>query len=245
MIGSGSGKIYYYENTGTDKKWEFKLVNDDFMPARGRENSAPLLIDLDQDGDLDLLVGSKSGRLYYYSNQGSGEEARFVQDTNLFNNLWLGQNSRPAVADLDGDGLLDLLVGTFDGKLIYIHNDSSRFSIVRRDYQNIDVNLGSSPFFADLGNNDQPDLLIGSDEGKVYFLRNQKADFQGNWDPIPKIADALSFPRGSNPVAYDIDADGDLDLIIGSDAGTIFLYKNDAIVREVTNTGESELLTNY
>ena len=83
-----------------------------------------------------------------------------------------------------------------------------------------------------MGNNEQLDLLIGSDSGKVHFLRNEKADLQGQWKPMPKINKDLVFPKGSSPVAYDLDADGDLDLISGSESGAIFFYRNDAIVRE-------------
>ncbi len=232
LVGSKSGRIVYYENIGSETKWDFRLVSDDFLPVLDRRNASPLLHDIDQDGDLDLIVGSKSGRIYLYLNQGSSEESDFIPENDLFANIWLDQNSKPSVADLDGDGLLDLLVGNFSGKLVHIRNDSNRFVVVRRDYRGISVDLGSAPFFADLGNNEQLDLLIGSDSGKVHFLRNEKADLQGEWKPMPKINKDLVFPKGSSPVAYDLDADGDLDLISGSESGAIFFYRNDAIVRE-------------
>jgi hypothetical protein len=240
LIGSASGKIYYYENDGTDTQWSFRLVNEDFMPDRDRRNAAPLLYDLDQDGDLDLIVGSQTGKIYFYSNQGTTEETNFVPDANGFSNLWIGQNSKPAAADLDGDGLLDLLVGSFNGRLTYIHNESSHFSIARRDYQKIDVDLGSTPFFADLNNSDQLDLIIGSDSGKILFLRNEKVDLMGLWAPLPKINPDLSFPKSSSPVAHDLDADGDLDLITGSEAGPVYYYRNDAIVREIEPDTETQ-----
>ncbi len=232
LIGSKSGRIFHYENVGDEIRWDFKLVNDDFMSSGSRKNSSPLLVDMDQDGDLDLLIGSKTGRLYYFSNQGSAEEMDLVDDSALFDNLWLGQNSKPSVVDLDGDGLLDILAGSFLGKLIFIRNDSSQFEIIRRDYRKLDVDLGSTPFFADLSNSDQLDLMIGSDSGKILFLRNERADFQGNWQSIPKIDNNLNFPKGSSPIAFDIDADGDPDLITGSEAGPVFLFRNDAVVRE-------------
>ena len=232
LIGSRSGRIYYYENIGTDIEYRFRLVTDDYMSAPERQNAAPLLHDLDQDGDLDLIVGSKTGRIYLYLNQGTQEQTNFIYEPEQFRNLWLGQNSKPAIADLDQDGLLDLLVGSFNGKLVYIRNDSVRFNIIRRDYRQIDVVLGSSPFFADLSNREQLDLMIGSDAGPVYFFRNASDTLQGEWTKVPDLGGELSFPKGSNPVAHDIDNDGDLDIICGSEAGPVYLFRNDALIRE-------------
>ena len=194
---------------------------------------------------MDLVIGSKTGKIYLYLNQGSSEEPNFIAERSLFNNLWLGQNSKPSVVDLDSDGLLDLLVGTFNGKLIHIRNDSSRFNIIRRDYHQIDVDLGSTPFFVDLSNAEQQDLMIGSDSGKVTFLRNEKPNLQGNWAPTTKIKTDLQFPRGSSPVAYDLDADGDVDLVTGSESGPVYLYLNEAIVREDDDEMEDVFSTDF
>ncbi|MBU2514066.1 VCBS repeat-containing protein [bacterium] len=243
LIGSRSGRIFYYENIGNENQWRFQFKSDDLFPSENRENSAPLLIDIDQDGDLDLIVGSKSGRLYFYANQGSSEEANFVEDNNIFRGLWLGQNSRPAVIDLDNDGLYDILVGTFNGKLVYLRNDSSRFEIIKRDYHEMDVDIGSTPFFADLSNSGQMDLLIGSDSGRIHFLKNDQSNLLGNWSAIPKLDNNLIFPRGTSPIAHDIDRDGDLDLISGSEDGPVFLFRNDAIVRENEINANRDLLS--
>ncbi len=245
LIGSRSGKIFFYENIGNESQWNYSLKSDDFFPAENRKNSAPLLFDIDQDGDLDLIVGSKSGRLFFYVNQGSSEEANFIEDNNIFEGLWLGKNSKPSIVDLDNDGLYDLLVGTFFGKLVYLRNDSSRFDIIRRDYHKIDVDIGSTPFFADISNSDQMDLLIGSDSGKIHFLRNDNANLQGTWSAIPKMDNNLIFPRGSSPIAHDIDHDGDLDLISGSEDGPVFLFRNDAIIRENESQIDQDLLAEF
>ncbi|PCI30025.1 MAG: hypothetical protein COB67_02840 [SAR324 cluster bacterium] len=243
MVGTKSGHIYLYENQGNDREWNFQLVNSNFLKTDRLENTSPLLFDLDQDGDLDLIVGSKQGRLRYYENQGSTEQYNFVYDESAFQNFWLGTNARPAAIDLNNDGILDLLIGTIWGKLIYLHNASNRFEVVRRDYQNIDVGINSTPGFFDLNNSGSVEMLVGSDAGQIFFFRNEKKDFMGQWQRIPNYEANLSFPRGSSPAAYDLDSDGDLDLISGSEQGPIILYRNDAVVRQVEveeETAEAE-----
>ncbi len=86
-------------------------------------------------------------------------------------------------------------------------------------------------------------MIIGSDSGKVFFYRNEKGNLQGNWKTIANYGKNLKFPRGSSPVAYDLDNDGDLDLISGSDNGYVVLFRNDAIIRESTSTTEFQEIT--
>jgi len=232
LIGSKSGAVFYYENHGTEQEWDFRLTSEAFLETNGYKNSAPLLTDLDQDGDLDLVVGTKRGRLRFFDNQGSAEQSRFVEESNFFSHLWLDKDAKPSVMDIDNDGLMDLLVGNFRGRLVFIRNDSAQFNIIRRDYREIDVDLGSAPFFADLNNNGTMELIIGTDAGRVRFFQNAHRDLSGEWVPVEKYGKRLSFLQGSVPISFDLDADGDMDLITGSESGRVILYRNDAVMRE-------------
>lgn len=232
LVGSSAGSIYYYENQGTEREWDFRLITENYVDTRGEQNTAPLLTDLDQDGDLDLIVGTKQGRLRFFDNQGSTEEPRFVEEKSFFGRVWLNGDAKPTAIDLDNDGIKDLLVGNFRGRLVFVRNDSARFSIIRRDYRKIDVDLGAAPFFADLNNSGTPELMIGTDAGRIAFLKNDQPDLSGAWVPIDKFGGNISFHQGSVPVAVDLDADGDLDLVVGSESGRVMLYRNDALARE-------------
>ncbi len=233
LVGTRTGNVFYFENVGNDQEWEFTERSDDYLKTKHLRNTSPLLTDLDQDGDLDLILGAYSGQLSYYQNQGTNEEPRFVLDKAFFRNLWIGENAKPAVLDLNGDSVLDLLIGNLWGKLIYVKNDSDRFVIIRRDYQLVDIGIGSTPAFSDLNNSGKPELLLGSDAGPVYFLRNTQDNYSGKWELLEDYGGKMHFPKGSTPVGFDLDADGDKDLITGSDVGLIFMYRNDAITREL------------
>ena len=82
--------------------------------------------DWDGDGDPDLLLGSRSGALYAYVNQGGTEDP----DWSRLETPALAPNGRsfsaPSLADLDGDGDLDILVGREDGTLDLLRNEGSK-----------------------------------------------------------------------------------------------------------------------
>lgn len=232
LIGTAKGNVLYFSNEGTDQEAEYVLKNEDTLKTGFLKNTAPFLFDLDQDGDLDIILGDITGQLRYYNNIGTNENPNFQHELDYFKRLWLGKNSRPAAIDLNIDDIPDLLVGNFMGRLVYLENKSNHFSIIRRDYKKIDVKINSSPHFGDLNNSDTKELIIGSDDGKIYFLRNSQTNFNGNWSLIPKYDPGLSFPKSTAPIIFDIDNDGDPDLITGSESGPIYLYRNDAVMKE-------------
>ena len=147
LIGTMGGPVLYYENTGSDRKWEYHLSSKDYLETSKLSNTTPLLIDLDQDGDLDIVLGTKTGNLHYYDNQGGPDKPDYILSKETFVDLWQGINSHPSVTDLDNDGLSDLLVGNLWGKLTFIKNASDQFVIERRDYALIDIGVGSTPNF--------------------------------------------------------------------------------------------------
>jgi hypothetical protein len=70
-------------------------------------------VDLNGDGLLDLVVGREQGGVSAYRNVGSRIEPRFGSPEPF--DLPLPPMSAPVFADLNGDGLLDLLSGTIGG----------------------------------------------------------------------------------------------------------------------------------
>ena len=93
---------------------------------------------------------------------------------------------------------------------------------------NLDVGLGSVPVVADINNDQKSELIIGSDSGKIFsFQSNSENQGLKVWEPFEEYFKELEFPVGGNPVFADLDKDGDLDLIIGSEAGTLHYFRNE------------------
>jgi hypothetical protein len=70
-------------------------------------------MDVDGDGDLDLLVGSESGAVQLYRNTGTRTAPSFALDSTF--SMVGSFNAIPAVADMDGDGTPELLLGGSGG----------------------------------------------------------------------------------------------------------------------------------
>ena len=88
-----------------------------------KDDANPSLVDIDDDGDLDLFIGDLKGHTYYFENKGSREKASFTyQNKNAFGIVDVGGFASPEFIDIDGDGDQDLFTGNRKGKTKYIEN---------------------------------------------------------------------------------------------------------------------------
>ena len=93
--------------------------------------SSVAVADWDGDGDLDLIVGVIGGNVYFVENTGTAREYAFGKAQYLTAggaDLSVEGDAGPCCADWDGDGDLDLLVGSADGSVTLYRNTATKGS---------------------------------------------------------------------------------------------------------------------
>lgn len=170
-------------------------------------------------------------------------------------------HSSPAVFDVNGDGLKDLVVGDFSGKFRCYTNTGkpnapaySKGALVQAGGADAEVHIycciGSQPRFHDLDGDGIRDMLANSyDPGHAYLFRG----LPGNrFAAREEMLDKASVPIRSSPVqkqnyqsfgsffeAVDWDADGDLDLLIGCFSGELKLRVNEGTAKSASFATEN------
>ncbi|NYT27373.1 MAG: VCBS repeat-containing protein [Candidatus Thiodubiliella endoseptemdiera] len=128
VVGEFMAPFKYYQNTGTTSNPAYEAKTGDSNPFNGIDvgySAKPTLADIDGDGDLDLVVGGSDGTLKYYQNTGITSNPTYevkTGDSNPFDGIDVGDYSAPTLADIDGDGDLDLVMGEVYGTLKYYQN---------------------------------------------------------------------------------------------------------------------------
>ena len=170
LLGQWGPRLAWYRGSATG----FEPADSALVTITRGSNTVPALGDLDGDGDLDLLVGESSGWLNYYRNSGGARSPRFELVSDEFERIRLGRRSAPALVDLDGDGDLDLLVGSETDGLALFRNVGSRAlaRLVRDSTFHVDAPILTTPAAGDLDGDGDVDLVAGGAGGGMVYLEH-------------------------------------------------------------------------
>jgi FG-GAP-like repeat len=211
--------VTWFENVGTAKAPAFR--DRGVLPLRGEYHYAPAVADLDGDGRADLVMGTWRDRVQWWRNITSAGAPRFELADSALVVLTRGSNTTPALADLDGDGDLDLIVGEASGQLNFYRNVGTRvaprFDLVSDTFLGIDVGRRSTPVLHDVDGDGAPDLLLGSEDGGVQWWRNTSVGGVVSFAPGTGLS--VDTDLYSSPAMGDVDHDGVPDLVVGGQSG--------------------------
>jgi hypothetical protein len=204
LIGEGNGNIAYFINNSNGSQYNFTLNNRTAFNLTIATYCTPQLIDLDKDGLLDIVSGERNGTVKFYKNIGTKQVPSFsnastidslgkVHSRDVYKPIGSPQMlelvgySAPHIADLNNDGIYEMLLGSNNGRVdlythIYANSDSVAIkqNNVYVDFS-LDANAGYNKKFgmrstaatAYLNGDSLQDIIIGNISGGLVFMGSE------------------------------------------------------------------------
>lgn len=237
LVGGGDGRVWIARGlVGADGT---SFAGPVAVTAGGRDRwgtgpTGALLVQLVGDAEPDLVVGHSGDQVAIHENTGGRGAAAFAEAA-LTVTVQDGCHGRIDVADWNGDGLADLVTGSFGGAIEWHENrgraDAPRFAAAE-PLDDVVLAYNAHPRVVDVDRDGAPDLLLGVNWGTVTVFRNEGTAAR------PRLRERGGLRRATDGAAVDLralqgddttpdladlDGDGVVDLVTGGKHGRVVM----------------------
>lgn len=199
MAGDRNGDLWLFDRNPDGSLDAPGTISADSGAINTGFNCSPLLVDWDEDGYLDLLVGghytetTNAGFLHLYMNSDTHTDSLiYTSFTDLnFYHLW---RSTQEMYDLDRDGAKDMIIGYEGGQVYFAHNEGTNSAPAFSSYEPlesngtpIDVGYRARETVNDWNEDGIPDLIVGNttNDKLQVFLGYQTGMTEGHGTSLP------------------------------------------------------------
>jgi tetratricopeptide (TPR) repeat protein len=216
LLREAASDLYLRQNG--DGSWT-EMAGQTGIAGPAVDSTAAATADFDDDGDLDLLVchGDAPPRLYLNRRGGKLDDATEGYRLDMVTGAWHVQ-----AADLTNDGLTDLLFWGPGGGQLWTNQPTGEFapSPLPAAVEGVPWTCAEVADYDNDGDQDVAACLNEDDGPQLAFLRNRKGALELDDASLPALP-------GRRMLSGDLDADGDLDLMLVQADGSRRYLRND------------------
>ncbi|GAB3193947.1 hypothetical protein ABID22_000390 [Pontibacter aydingkolensis] len=245
-----SASISFYRNTGTATAPAFELVTDDYLNLNSLQLFAlkPAFADVNGDNLPDLILTYKelkagTNRISFIPNKAANGQAAVFNSADVKTLQSIPDGANPALADVDDDGDLDLLLGMKDGSIAFYRNTGTASNAVYTLESNALGGIGFNtirrtlhPTVTDVDGNGNPDLITVDDSGALRIYRNFTSNLTGTFTAETQVLEnvltqglqATQFGKGLSITVAPLGGENKLYFIVGSQGGGLYLLEQTA-----------------
>jgi len=244
LVGDHDGFIYVYLNEGAPEEPAFGRATRLKSVGSGEDfvihfNPKIDMADLAGDAKLDLVLGSHAGKALLFENVAKGKSGfafdvhRHIELRTRRGVIDVGNYGYPELADWDGDGVVDLLMGEEEGGLHFFKGGSPKRA-PRFHWSRLAPDVSSEmypcPEIVDWDGDGLLDVVLGDRDGAIRLFLNRGAPDRPSFSHCRRLTDldgrVLDVGRLSHPHVTDWNSDGRQDLVLGNDDGDVLVWRN-------------------
>ncbi|MBD3178811.1 MAG: T9SS type A sorting domain-containing protein, partial [Candidatus Latescibacteria bacterium] len=221
----------------TEEIYVFDSEGGNFTPNWPKQTehlcwASPLAADFDGDGDREIAAYDLGGVVYVWHGDGTelmdgdsnpSTDGIFFRAGSISDG-W--HNSTPAFADIDQDGIVELIACANRDSIYCLNSDGSHVSGWPVSLVDLNAKVPASPVAGDIDGDGEMEVIVVNDKNRIIALNHDGTEMSGSWPLFIDTGDDFI----ASPALADLTGDGKLEIVMPDRDGNCWIYRYDGSV---------------